>query len=99
MAIRVTLSLNLKKSVVKPHTKGYREVGASSDCPPSGTPTRSDRPSSTALCEATQDQEAQELQLRALLSFLPQQQGSHPPGCTETKCKSFFLLMVMHGWY
>lgn len=59
MAIRVTLSLNLKKSVVKPHTKGYREVGASSDCPPSGTPTRSDRPSSTALCEATQDQEAQ----------------------------------------
>ena len=59
MASRVTLSLNLKKSVVRPHSKGYREVRASSDCPPSGTPTRSDRPSSTALCKATQDREAQ----------------------------------------
>ena len=59
MASRVTLSLNLKKSVVRPHSKGYREVRASSDCPPSGTPTCSDRPSSTASCEATQDREAQ----------------------------------------
>lgn len=100
MAIRVTLSLNLKKSVVKPHTKGYREVGASSDLPSiwdfHSPPT--DPAALPCVRQHRTRKLKMELQLRALLSFLPQQQGSHPPGALKPSANlSFFSWWCMDG--